>query len=164
MEKIDIKDVFSWSNAEEAKTYIGKEGYFIDCFSKNLDDWDKGKLSAVNQERSPSCVFESKETFYGLFVPKDKLKEVEKPKKYRPFTLDEFNKVVPMGTVFKYRYKANNVKDVYSVYYHTNLDCENGFQAIYLENRYYSFEFCFNELKLFLNGEWQPFGVSDESA
>ncbi len=30
MKTFDRKDIFSWSNAEDAKKYIGKSGYFAD--------------------------------------------------------------------------------------------------------------------------------------
>ena len=32
MKTFDKKDVYSWSNCEEAKTYIGKTGYFNNDF------------------------------------------------------------------------------------------------------------------------------------
>lgn len=169
MKKFDIKDVFSWSNAENAKKYIGKGGYFADSL-KDLQECVSNNnvrqlfTICLEPEIDVDSVFTVSEIDYqyALFLPVEKIKKVEEPKKYRPFTLEEFNKVIPMGTVFKYKYKRNNVNDIYSVYYHANLDGENGFQAIFFENSYHDFDYCFNEMKLFLNGDWKPFGVEDK--
>ena len=158
-------NVYSWSNAEDAKKYIGTFGYFSNVCFDNLKEWEYGELEQINPNNYISGIFsENHGSDYGLFLPEDKVKEVEEvkeKKKYRPFTLEEFNKVVPLGTVFKYRYKSNDdhLKDVYSIYYHANLDCENGFQAIFFEDSYHHFDYCFYEMELFLNGKWQPFGV-----
>ena len=40
----DKKDVISWANCEEAKEYIGEEGYFRDDFQEDLAAWYKGIL------------------------------------------------------------------------------------------------------------------------
>ena len=159
----DKKDVYSWANCEEAKQYLNQKGYFSDSYSDDTNHWQYGKLNAVDPNNTMNGVFVCDDNFsYGLFIPKDKVKEVKEEKKYRPFTLEEFNKVIPMGAVFKCRYKSNDAKDVYSIYYHANLDCENGFQAIFFEDSYHHFDYCFYEMELFLNGRWQPFGVEVE--
>lgn len=168
MRTFDKKDIFTIVNAEEAKKYIGQQGYFTSFYSDNLSDWDFDILKSINDLKSSECnsIFNAKNNdyiCYGLFLPMNKVKEIRKETKWRPFTLEEFNETIPMGTVFKYKYKRNNVNDVYSVYYHANLDCENGFQSIFFEDSYHDFVYCFNEMKLFLNGEWQPFGVLDDA-
>lgn len=81
MKTFDKKDVYSWSNAEDAKKYIGKEGYFSNNFSalkikvRNCDELTVLK----NIDSYGICCFNTDEHFegFGLFLPADKVKEVE---------------------------------------------------------------------------------------
>lgn len=166
MKKFDIKDVFSWSNAEDAKQYIGKQCYFADTLrylEQNIND----DISYILQDVVNGKECQVHEVFrdvdydgWGLCLPAEKVKEVEEPKKYRPFTLEEFNKKIPMGTVFKYRYKGQ--KCIKSIYYHANLDCESGYQAIFFEDCNLNLGYCFETMELFLDGKWQPFGILED--
>lgn len=159
MKTFDKKDVYSWSNAEEAKLYIGEKGYFADAAFENIDDWQLDVLEEIYSDSDIRSVFQAQSSFYGLFLPEDKIKEVKEEKKWRPFTLEEFNKIIPMGTVFKYRYKGQ--KHIKSIYYHANLDCENGYQAIFFEDCNLNLGYCFETMELFLDGKWVPFGVKE---
>lgn len=168
MKTFDKKDVFSWTNTESAKKYVEQQGYFGNSFpelEKHINDDETAILVCICESGNVNCIFKTERNIrYGLFIPKDRVKEIKKEKKWRPFKdIEEFNKVIPMGTVFKFRYKSNDAKDVYSIYYHANLNCENGFQAIFFEDSYHHFDYCFYEMLLFLNGRWQPFGVLDEN-
>ena len=96
MKTFDIKDVFSWSNAEEAKQYIGKECYFADSLNYlkySLNEDIKYQLKEVlnneiNHVQGVFCDVDG--DLWGLCLPADKVKEV-KEKKYRPFkNIDEF--------------------------------------------------------------------------
>ena len=112
----DRKDVYSWSNVNSADSYIEQEGYFGNSFQeleKHINDDETAILTCCCESKNVNCAFKNERNIsYGLFIPKDKVKEIKEEKKWRPFTLDEFNKVIPMGTVFQYRYKSNNAKDV----------------------------------------------------
>lgn len=172
MKIFDRKDVYSWSNAEDAKQYIGKACYFADSLrylKTIINEDEKYILKDVfdNEKDMVQGVFcDVDGDFWGLCLPAEKIIDIEEEKKYRPFTLEEFNKIIPMGTVFKYRYKSRNGSDnryVKSIYYHANLDCENGYQAIFFEDCCFNLGYCFEVMELFLNGKWQPFGVLDES-
>ena len=46
----DKKDIFSWSNCEEAKKYIGEEGYFRDDYQEDLACWSKGLLQTKGEK------------------------------------------------------------------------------------------------------------------
>lgn len=96
MKKFDIKDVFSWSNAEDAKQYIGKQCYFADSlmYLKNIVNKDeKYILKDVfdNEKNIVQRVFcDVDSDFWGLCLPAEKVIEI-KEKKYRPFkSVDEF--------------------------------------------------------------------------
>jgi len=109
------KDVFSWANAEEARQYIGKEGYFSDVCYSDLKLWIKAELIDISRDSDIASVFMSSEPVqedddepfsYGLFLPTDKVKQKEK--KYRPFkTIGEFLNTlnVGFGSVLVYRRK-----------------------------------------------------------
>lgn len=105
------KDVFSWSNCEEARQYIGEEGYFCDTYHESLAAWHKGLLQDVDQSMTVECIFEDEENeVFGLFLPADKVIEVEE-KKYREFK--DFNEFrfwtgKRVGSVIVYRDKLTN--------------------------------------------------------
>lgn len=93
----DKKDVFSWSNCEEARQYIGEEGYFRDTYCESLAAWHRGILQDVDQSMPVDCIFEDDENeVFGLFLPVGKVLPVPmRPKKYRPFkSIEEFRKTL----------------------------------------------------------------------
>ena len=74
----DKKDVYSWSNLEDAKKYIGEEGYFCDTYHESLPAWYKGILQDVDQDMPVDCIFEEEENeVFGLFLPANKIKQSE---------------------------------------------------------------------------------------
>ena len=81
MKTFDKKDVYSWSNCEEARQYIGEEGYFCDTFHESLAAWYRGMLQDVDQSMPVDCIFEDEENeVFGLFLPADKVKKLKKKK------------------------------------------------------------------------------------
>lgn len=166
MRTFNKKDIYSWANCEEARQYIGKEGYFAHTLSQLDNRIQKSDFCTLEKicDSNTNCFCRSGDgvmCYWSMFLPVDKVKKVEE-KKWRAFTLEEFNKTIPMGTVFKYRYKKNKAE--VSIYYHAYLELENGDKAIFFEKSYRSLNCSFNELELFLNGEWQPFGVLENES
>ena len=79
MKTFDKKDVFTCLNAEDAKVYIGKEGYLADSLY-NLrnaiqDNENTFELETINDD-SYYGRFRSCDSDYMLFLPADKVKEV----------------------------------------------------------------------------------------
>ena len=115
MNKFDKKDVISWANCEEAKKYIGEEGYFRDDFQEDLAAWYKGILQEIDPSLLVDCTFEDEENHvYGLFLPACKVKQQEPKERWRPFkNYTEFNSVVGVGIrdVLVYRFNGYG-KDV----------------------------------------------------
>ena len=73
---IDIKDVYSWANAEEAEQYIGKPGLFSGVFYTKADRWHRGTLTEIHDKyrMSVGALFRDEgNRSYGLFVPLDKV-------------------------------------------------------------------------------------------
>jgi hypothetical protein len=164
----DRKDVFSWSNAEEARQYIGQEGYFSDICYNDLTLWNKAELIDISCDSDTASVFTEEcgdeENFsFGLFLPIDKVKQQEE-KKWRPFTLDEFNKIFEIGQVIttRPRLKSNFVTGKwldlgYSLF--TN-DCDE--EHILLSIHYYTLEDLFNRYEYQDESEnWRRFGVEE---
>lgn len=164
MKKFDIKDVFSWSNAEDAKQYIGKEGYFSNNFSalkikvRNCDELTMLK----NIDSYGICCFNTDENFegFGLFLPADKIKEIEEPKKYRPFkSTDEFLKFYKVGQVVHLKNKNNNLEQLTSIVsVFINCYC---CVCLGINNGALPFEDLFKKYEIEINGKWQPFGVEE---
>ena len=81
--KIYKKDIFNSRNITKAIPYIGSMGYFCYEYSKDLNDWSRGKLVAIHPGYGDNIRYEAEcETkdegtttyHYGLFVPEDRIK------------------------------------------------------------------------------------------
>lgn len=113
MKTFDKKDVYSWANCEDAKQYIGKEGYFADnleTLESRIINNENNELSSINPKNDVDFIFyfkiEDDLCCSGLFLPADKVKEVEEEKILRPFrTSHEFQKYlkVKFGDTVKFR-------------------------------------------------------------
>lgn len=161
MKTFDKKDVYSWNNAEEAKKYIGKEGYFTDYFSENLDDWDKDKLVAIHQDESLLSVFQSKQSFHGLFLPADKVIE----KQWRAFKdFEELVRTLHQGVSSEiiYRTKKEPLRKITTLImgYITE---DNHEDLIILGISTLPLSSYFKEIEIWNDREkqWQPFGVKE---
>ena len=107
-------------------------------------------------------------TYYRYFIPEDSLLPEEEPeKKYRPFSLEEFSNIFKVCDLVEFRYKdSDEVKCAMFTGYITDVDRIDdktpGAVELMLGCFHYSLLSLFKECELFLNGEWQPFGVLDE--
>ena len=118
MKEFDKKDVFNITNAEDANEYVGKEGYFADCLYKDLNMWKKGILDEIVKDAT-SFPFVKLNTQDGisitvrLFLPADKVKDVEEPKKWRAFrTFEEFILVLGHSSFIMGSVSADKVKEI----------------------------------------------------
>lgn len=85
MKTFDKKDVYSWSNAEEAKEYLGKDCYFahsVGGLSEHIKTGVMGILKDIFNSNydAVSCAFGDGTSTWGLCLPADKVKEVEEKK------------------------------------------------------------------------------------
>lgn len=162
----DKKDVYSWSNLEDAKKYIGEEGYFCETCHESLALWHKGLLRDVNQSMPVDCIFEDAENeVFGLFLPADKVKEVKEEKKWRPFkNLEEFKTElngIEYGDVVRFREKSDHAIKLYGGYLgHSEKDGQ--LLALALGAFFYSPEKLFEDYEWQdKEGNWQIFGVEE---
>lgn len=172
MKKFDIKDVFSWSNAEQAKAYIGKYCYFADSLQylkRQVNQDITFKLKSVfNIDSYPvQGVFcDIDNDFWGLCLPADKVKEVKEPKKWRAFkTIEEFFDIYNknIGSLITYRIKANPLREVTTsiMGYIKEANIEDQLQlgvATLKLSAWHEVMEIWNEDE----ESWQPFGVLEE--
>lgn len=166
MKTFDKKDVFSLVTAEEAKAYIGKRGYFGDSFKElesNINSGCSDNLGEVFPDRYTSIVFRpyARESSYGLFLPADKVKEVEEPKKYRPFeTIEEFIKTIgDIGTIITYRTKKEPSQEMKGMFTGYMWDSACRGWILGLGASLYRLENLFELAEYKYKNEWQPFGM-----
>lgn len=148
-------------DTEEAKQFIGKEGYFADCLVvfTNVGRNKKCMLTVID-EKAQSC-FKDDSVYWDYFLPAEWVKEPEK--KYRPFTNEEFLALFDSGKLHSIRKKNEKgryiITDVYfnddyekdTVFVRLN-NCDAGAGVRYL---------VYNGYEYFDGKDWQPFGVEE---
>lgn len=151
---------------EQAKDFVGKKGYFshyIDNYA-DLKNTVLGTLTSTGDTFHESFVC-TEETFdnyyYEFFIPAEYVKPEEPEKKYRAYTLKEFIGDMNLGLEPWIRMRPVG----------TNKECKflyTGYQETevgeYICLGCYQFDFIslFKNYEIYINGEWQPFGVIDE--
>ena len=169
MKTFDKKDVYSWSNAEKAKQYIGKQGYFGDSIAE-LDNQIQGvfkniltDIFASDTDRASFPFGNDDEETWSLFLPADKVKEVEEPKKWRAFKdYQEFTTWTKksVGDVIYIRTRNNKEENYISVI----ISFISLTKIIIIGKDNFSLFQLFNDYEwLDEQGEWKTFGVLDES-
>lgn len=160
MKTFDKKDIFTCVTADEAIAYIGNNGYFANSLSgfNHIDCFAPYSLDEVQIGTDKPFVY--KKESYALFLPANKIKDVEE-KKWRVFkNLDDLknytNKSVGSVLVYRQKNKDNTMKTSMITNYVFDTNC------ISLGNLPFSFETLFDEYE-WLNekGIWQPFGVEE---
>lgn len=116
-----LSDILTCFNIEEAKQFIGQKGYFADdlalytCLAKR----QYGVLNQIfDSEYDRPFQLNEGGLYWGFFIPESRLKSAEekpKVKKWRPYTLAEFENKFHIGLPIKFRRKGEKVNDWYSV-------------------------------------------------
>ncbi len=163
------EDIFSWSNARDAISYIQHKGYFGDSVKELEDNISKNRikvLTSVDIENAIECFKTNApdEFEYALFIPSEKIKEIKEPKKYRPFrTLEEFKKTlnnIDFGEPLEIRHKEN-INEVFVGTFNGYEEENNVLITISLGGWLISPKTLFNLYETFneKTEEWLPFGV-----
>ena len=174
MKTFNKKDVFSISNAEDAKKYIGQKCYFEDSFNGLqycIDNNIKGFLKCVrdydNDDSTVDCIFVADcdigvmdgryITSFGLCLPCELVKK-EEPK-YRAFkSVEEFKSVVgEIGSVI--HFKPINCNAKFSVIFSGILETEFGKTNVLIGAMVHDFAELFEDYALIKDGKEVPFGV-----
>ena len=163
MKTFDKKDIFTCVTADEAIAYIGNNGYFANSLSgfNHIDCFAPYSLDEVQIGTDKPFVY--KKESYALFLPADKVKKVEEPKKYRPFTLEEFLNKFSVGTKISMREK-DQTRSFYCLFegYQTVNDQTEKSHILVICSLWYSLNELLNKYEyLDEHGKWQPFGVEE---
>ena len=164
----DIKTPFS-EDFEELSNYIGFNAYGADDVNHfhNLEACFFGALKRVDDDSNYSFVIDSGRPgdtmpFRYMILEKDLEPKEKKEKKYRPFTLEEFQQFFTIGQPIKFRRKAYRelIHNVMFIGYRE----DNMGLIVLLGNASYFLEELFEEYEYFFeNGKtWVLFGVEVE--
>lgn len=152
----DIGAIMTCFSIEAAKEYLGQKGYFTNSIGdyQSLEQFtDFRTLSEVTDDDTPFC---TGRCCYQFFLPAEFVRPAEmKMKKWRPFTLDEFQAKFPLLSPVTFRRRADGVPQTF---------CFLGYddKAIILGLGWNSFENLFDVFELKdENGNWTPFGVEE---
>ena len=164
-------------DTEQAMQFIGKQCYFSDDATDfmDLDKADGDTLFYVaelqNIWTAEEYCFADNSNAYRFILPFEWVKpeESKEPeKKYRPFSLEEFLKIFDIGDQIDFKGKGycDEVKVAMFTGYITDVDRSDdetpGAVELMLGCFHYSLLDLFKDYELFLDDEWQPFGVLDE--
>lgn len=167
MKTFDRKEVFSWANCEEAT--LNTWGYFSESLKdlkREIKEGKEHKLLSIDSEDSYCFKFVKNDTQFSFpfFLPTDKVKEVKKEEKYRPFkTLEEFRKTfnqIDFGQPLQIRHKEN-INEVFVGTFNGYQEEDNVLITISLGGWLLSPRTLFDFYEVFneKTEEWQPFGV-----
>ena len=168
-ELFNKEDIFTIVNAEEAKQYIGKEGYFASNLAelkKNINS-DSHILSDILDDNASArfmYVDKCTDMVFELFLPADKVKQTEK--KWRPFRyMDEFSYHIFMVKNFHSILHTIKVEDKQtSIRYELNIIGEFEKGLVLPIYGALTFQELFERLKIYNENHqigWQPFGVEE---
>lgn len=167
---IEGKKPLSCLETEEAKQFIGKEGYFADCLAVFTDAGrnKKSMLTAID-EKAQSCFKDADGVRWDYFLPAEWVREKEPEPVWKPYDLDSWQNDYNMGRIITFRYAAIP-HDVYTVFYHGKREYSADLNktAILLGNEWYNFQKLFDEYEIFDNKysddnlcRWRPFGYQE---
>ena len=159
-------------DAEAAKVFLGKKGYFNNnlsrfCYLKNCNQGCLRNIFVQYEKCFVAIRSDYPDTDYKYFLPAEWLKPKEPENKWRPFTVDEFTErfALEIGTrVFYMRSKRAPERKRHFLLTGIIKEKDPDLCGIGLGPYFFKFSelFLFHEVKI---GEkdWQPFGVEEAS-
>lgn len=151
-------------DTDMAKQFIGKKGYFCDHRSgfKNISDLVEDVLRDITPDDNYCEVYKTNCTSWEYFLPEEWIKEPEEKlkKKYRAFTIKEFQQKYSVGSVLQIRQKQNRFTE--SVVQYTGYKVYE--ERVYLGITDFTLDELFENFEMIepQNDTWQPFGMIDE--
>ena len=171
---VDMDYLFTVVTADRAVEYIGKEVYAADSIRDLEYQIKQGIIRVLDSVRDTSYELRFKVHndndviyAYALCVPADKVKQLPKEKKYRPFaSVMEFELYTgfAVGAKLTVRGKNWNDSDVMHLMYIGN-GMHDGVETLGLGNMcmpiadWFDYEYLWQEDNL---EEWRPFGVPED--
>jgi len=165
----DKKDVFSWSNCEEAQKYVGQEGYFGDTLEGLEAQIQRQNLLKLGRiDASDAICFHTLEqdeldfdtgSDECLFLPADKVKQ-PKPKRLRQFKdYAEFIRTVGSDLGDRLAIRRKELPIIHRVLI---IEFHQGINTVGLGLCTYSYRELFEDYEWQdKEGNWQTFGVEE---
>lgn len=151
-------------DCEEAKQFIGEQGYFANSIDEfcNLNDVIDGKLFDVDDSLNIpfNCIDECSDNYYySFFLPK---KWVQNEPEWRPYLIDEWLQEHDFGDMIEFRHKS--LKREFTAMFVGQVRETDGAIRIILGANAYDFDELFEHYELVdktNDGKfvWKPFGV-----
>ena len=151
-------------DAEYAKQFIGKKGFFTDELKEFVDLDNTLKTVLKNVHHYEDDCFVTFATGYKYFLPSEWVNTVEPEKKWRPFSLTEWRHIYAIGDEIVFRMKDS---DTVKVYMYCGLLSDHdddlpGKGVINIGGELFVLQNLFDLYELREDNEWQPFGVEIE--
>lgn len=162
--RIEFDDIQSFKQYDDQ--YIGKSGYFSDslCRFQDLNSCCKSTLIDIDDSKEAGdFIFDCEKGHYRYFLPEELIKEPEK--KYKVFSLEKFLKTFKVGDVICYRERGST--EIQHKMFTGYVTCADGrydvpgIGKISLGAYTFGLACLFNNYELFLNNNWQPFGIKE---
>lgn len=180
MKTFNEKDLITWSNKYNAK--IKTFGYFANSINELKKNINAGKIRllesiSADYERCFNCCLltDHNVSSYGFFLPKDAVKE---NKTYRPCrTVQELYDLIfnikstadtelyineLLGVNIHFRDKETGT-EYFTTISSITKDINDYVKVIVSPKGYLSFTDLFNKYEIEVEGEFKPFGVTDET-
>lgn len=147
-------------DTDEAKQFIGKEGYFTDCLAAfiNVRRYEKKWMLKAIDEKAQSCFADADGVRWDYFLPAEWVKEPEL--KWRAFKDHaEYKEFLNDGIIESWvKIKDKSADKIYELMY-----VGGGDDKICLGGMMFLVSTLFNTFELFneSTGQWQPFGVKE---
>lgn len=157
---IEGKKYLDCFDTDIAKKFIGKKGYFADnnyaFLNIKSDDYTVYYATLTRVDEFEQIAFY--DNFNGkhyYFLPEEWIVNNIKRKKYRPYTIYEWNKEYHLGDIITMRPKINHSIVDHKVF----IEYSDNSALVYLGYMNYTLEELLEEYEVFKNGEWKPFGI-----
>ena len=152
-------------DVKEAKQFIGKECYFSNYLC-NFNDINsiapRALLHNITEDKDASNPYYSCPGYFAYCLPGEWVEEEknEPEKKYRAFTIKEFQQKYSVGSVLKIRQKQNRFTE--SVVQYVGYKVYE--ERIYLGITDFTLDELFENFEMIepQSDTWQPFGIIDE--
>lgn len=156
-----LSDILTCFDIEKAKEFVGQKGYFalnINHYT-SLDSLKYGTLAGVSDS---IATFKEGNNGWDFFIPESRLVKDEE-KKYRPYTLEEFQKIFTIGQPIKFRFIGINTEKTllligYEIFYEDNNPEPYiliGYETFKLDELLEEYEWQESDSNV-----WKPFGVA----
>ena len=172
---IEGKRPLTCFDAEEAKQFIGKEGYFANCLRvfKTIEYFEKWTLTAID-EKEERCFKEDATggDYWNCFLPAEWVKEKEPEPEWKPYDLDTLREdKILFGKAITFRRKTedNSARIITAIYNGKSENSDNlNDSEILLGCEWFGFQRLFEDYEIFDNVyggsnvyKWRPFGYQE---